>query len=207
MKKKMNQRGFALIETLVVATFVLTIFIMLIANYYPLMGKMERYSNYDEVENIYIAYHLVNLIQDNSTVFDDIPQASGNGYTLVIYSCNKNDSNFLCTSPKYLSEEEQCERYLKLAGINRIYITNYSTEPLKNNIDTIPNIPRSFELYVKYMSSYKNSATKFYEGNSGPKKEDKLDRVIIERKVKVDDDESGKYIYKYANYEVETKGV
>lgn len=204
MKKKINQKGFALVETLVVATFVLTIFVMLIANYYPLMGKMERYSNYDEVENIYIAYHLVNLVQENSTIFDNIPQASGNDYTLVIYSGNKTDSNYLCN---FLSQEEKCERYLKLAGINKIYVTNYSTEPLKNNIDTISNVSRSFELYVKYISSYKNSATKFYEGTAGPTKEQKLDRVIIERKVKVDDDESGKYIYKYANYEIVTKGV
>ena len=205
MKKKIGQEGFALIETLIVATFVLSIFIVLIANYYPLMGKLERYSNYDETESIYIAYHLMNLIQDNSTIFNSIPNATGNNYTLITYSGNKEDSNYLCELNTYTTNKEQCERFVKLSNISKIYITNYSTKPLKNNIKNIQNVSRAFELYVKYMPSYEYSAGNYESGNSGPTKEVKLDRLIVERKIK--DDKTGKNIYKYANYEIRKKGV
>ena len=93
----------------------------------------------------------------------------------------------------------------KLSNISKIYITNYSTKPLKNNIKNIQNVSRAFELYVKYMPSYEYSAGNYESGNSGPTKEAKLDRLIVERKIK--DDKTGKNIYKYANYEIRKKGV
>lgn len=202
MKRINNNRGFALVETLVVATFVLTIFVILIANYYPLFGKLDRYSNYDETENIYIAYHLVSIIKQNSTIFNSSPVNNTN--PLVIYEGNEFDaennenSNYLCNY--FETNKELCESFLNFSKINKIYITNYSSKPLKDKITTISNISRAFELYVKYMPSHDNTKNKIDEGKT-ESRETRLDRIIIERKL--DDGVTGKKIYKYANYEVE----
>lgn len=187
MKKRNNQRGFALVETLICAVFVCAVFMLLIVNYYPLLGKVERYQNYDETENIYIAYHLISLIKKNTNFFNTTSVNSTN--PLKIYSGNQTESDYLCNIFSENSKE-QCVEFLKAANINKVYITNYSNESLKNKISEL-NVSRAFELYVKYMPTYKESAKT---------KEANYDRVIIE--IKLHDDKTNKDISKYANYEV-----
>lgn len=187
MKKRNNQRGFALVETLICAVFVCAIFMLLIVNYYPLLGKVERYQNYDETENIYITYHLISLIKKNTSFFNTTSVNSTN--PLKIYNGNQAESDYLCNIFTENSKE-QCVEFLKAANINKVYITNYSNIPLKNKISEL-SVSRAFELYVKYMPTYQESAKT---------KETNYDRVIIE--IKLHDNKTNKDIYKYANYEV-----
>ncbi len=207
MKRVNNNSGFALIETLVVATFVLTIFVMLIANYYPMMGRLQRYSNYDETESIYTAYHTVALIQENSQLLDNpLENTSGNCDKKVSNKCilKTYDTNTICNEFIDPIKQQKCQKFIELANINKIYITNYSIESLKENINNISNLSRSFELYVKYMPSHKNTSSTIDDGESKTR-EERLDRIIIQREIK--DEKTGKSIYKYANYEIKNKGV
>ena len=210
MKKIDNEKGFALIETLIVATFVLTIFVLLISNYYPMAGKLQRYSNYDEIDNTYIAYHTISLIQKNSHILDTPLELLTDEKIneLKIPSCIKNSSNKciliefnkdICNSFEF--NKEQCSKFIEFSGINKIFLTNYSLKPLKDNIDSI-SVSRAFELYLKYLPTHKNSANKIEDGMT---KEKALDRIIIE--IKLHDDKTNKDIYKYANYEIKIKGA
>ena len=202
MKKRINQKGFALVETLICAVFVCAVFMLLIINYYPMLGKLQRYQNYDETENKYIAYHLSDLIKTNSTIFNDEPTSVDGGlYKITIF-----DKNTLCYSDKYNEDkQQQCSSFFELANISRVYYTTYSTKDLKNHISDDPNsdeplFSRAFELYVKYMPSHE--ATNTTKGND-------YRRIIIEREII--DEKSGKTsgnskkIYKYANIEVKVK--
>ena len=157
MKKISNQKGFALIETLVVATFVLTIFMLLIANYYPMMGKLERTSNYDETENIYIAYHTISLMKKNSKLLDKQLESLTNSdiTTQNLPICTKNSSNKcifieftaseLCE--RFTTNKEQCTQFTNTTNINRVFITNYATKDLKEKLKNM-NVSRALELYV-----------------------------------------------------------
>ena len=163
MKKISNQKGFALIETLVVATFVLTIFMLLIANYYPLMGKLERTANYDETDSIYIAYHTMTLMKKYSNILDkQIENLTNSDITsLELPACTKNSSNkcifmeFTASNlcDRFTSNKEQCDKFMEVTNISRVFLTNYSTKDLKNKIKNM-DVSRAFELYVKYMPSH-----------------------------------------------------
>ena len=58
LSKKVNKKGFMLVETLIVSVFVMGIFSLLYANFFPLVGEYERYKNYNTVEATYIAHWL-----------------------------------------------------------------------------------------------------------------------------------------------------
>ena len=66
---KMNNKGFALVETLVAAVFIMAIFSIIYTNYYPIIGEYERRQLYDSIDDKYAAYWLKKIIQDNTVSF------------------------------------------------------------------------------------------------------------------------------------------
>ena len=50
---KLNKKGFALVETLIVSVIVMTLFTILYTNFYPMIGEYNRRENYDDVDSIY----------------------------------------------------------------------------------------------------------------------------------------------------------
>ena len=193
MKKKMNNKGFALVETMVCAIFVCAIFMLLITNYYPLLGKVQRYQNYDESSTKYIAYHLGKLIEKNTGIFKREPS----GY-VEIFTASQICSNF--TS----SKQEQCNSFVSLANISKVYYTKYSTKDLKDHLGSI-NCSRAFELYAKYIPSY-HASSSILNTSTNKTKEQEYNRLIIERKLVDEKNRKNgnkqKVIYKYANVEV-----
>ena len=55
MKKNFN-KGFALVETLIVSVFVVSIIGIIFINFYPLIGEAEKRENYDNVDDKYAAF-------------------------------------------------------------------------------------------------------------------------------------------------------
>ena len=51
--KKINSKGFALAETLIVTVFLMVIFTMIYANFVPLVGEYEKREYYDDVNGKY----------------------------------------------------------------------------------------------------------------------------------------------------------
>lgn len=64
--KKLNQSGFVLAETLVVAVFLMVIFTMIFNNFYPLIGEYAKRENYDTVDGKYAIYWIKRMIEDAS---------------------------------------------------------------------------------------------------------------------------------------------
>lgn len=62
--KKINNKGFALVETLIVSAFVIGIFSVMYANFYPMMGEYEKRENYDDISSIYNANLIKRLIEN-----------------------------------------------------------------------------------------------------------------------------------------------
>ena len=55
---KLNKKGFALVETLIVSVFVATVFTIMYTNFFPMFGEYERRERYDDVDSIYRTFVL-----------------------------------------------------------------------------------------------------------------------------------------------------
>ena len=61
---KLNNKGFALAETLITAVFVMVIFSVIYTNYTPIMAEYERRETYDDLDGKYAAYWMRRLIEE-----------------------------------------------------------------------------------------------------------------------------------------------
>ena len=197
MKKKLNNKGFALVETLVGAMFVSVVFIIIFENYFPLMAKYKRSENYDDLDSKYIAGYMRSLLYDNSnksTIYTNLGSDLLKEYETKTNSiCNSFDT----------TTKAKCNAFLSKAHITRIYLLQYSTSGLKtaikNNTNLGVNISRAFELYVDYIPRFDATAV-----SNGANKI----RLIVEIEhddEKTDSDVENKY-YTFANVEVD-KGI
>ena len=155
-KKKLNNGGFVLVETLVVSIFVMSIFSILYNNFYPLMGEFEKREVYDEVDAKYATYWIKRLIQDSAVKFTAtdlaaLDTSSGTGY--FMFSCNyfADDS----------SQKKICDRVLSASQVRftgdtpHIYITTYNLADFKEKIELMDNFSGGMHKYVAYLPEYK----------------------------------------------------
>ena len=113
--KKINNKGFVLAETIVVAVFMVTIFTILYANYYPIMANIEKKEYYDDLDGKYIAYWLKAMVEDESYKGFNCPAGKGNNvdatkeYSQVyFFDCNNIDN---------ITKKKTCMRLVKEAGL------------------------------------------------------------------------------------------
>ena len=147
MKKiaKLNNKGFVLVETLIVAVAVAAIFSLVFKHFYPLMGEYERREDYDDIDSKYGTYWVKRLIQSDFYNFEtNRNEITTNGYSL--FSCDyisdpvkKNMCNQLlvdlevsCDDITSSNKIEKCDG----TRLPHIYITPYQ---LRNAPESIVN--------------------------------------------------------------------
>ena len=147
MKKiaKLNNKGFVLVETLIVAVAVAAIFSLVFKHFYPLMGEYERREDYDDIDSKYGTYWVKRLIQSDYYNFEtNRNEITTNGYSL--FSCDyisdpvkKNMCNQLlvdlevsCDDITSSNKIEKCDG----TRLPHIYITPYQ---LRNAPESIVN--------------------------------------------------------------------
>lgn len=182
--KKLNENGFLLVETLIVTVFVVSIFIFIYSNTVPLVGKYEQRFKYDDLDSVYAADLVRELIM-SSTNFEAVRNLSP-GTQIKSVTCDQigNGNNAYKT---------YCEALIKELSVDKIYITHYSLTALKTAIDKkeIAEIQdynnRGLKSYIDYMPTFTFNADLVNQN-----------RIIIIRKV----EEYG-YVYtRYANIEL-----
>ena len=139
---KKNNRGFALVETLVTTVFIAFIFSMIFINFYPLIGEYEKRENYDDVTSKYGAYW-IKLLVENSNYNLNINEQ--NGYNVI--TCNDlypTSGNSFCTNV-----------FTKL-HVSQVVISRYNITTLKNNVNSnsASNINKELREYIKYLPKY-----------------------------------------------------
>ena len=147
MKKiaKLNNKGFVLVETLIVAVAVAAIFSLVFKHFYPLMGEYERREDYDDIDSKYGTYWVKRLIQSDFYNFEtNRNEITTNGYSL--FSCDyisdpvkKNMCNQLlvdlevsCDDITSSNKIEKCDG----TRLPHIYITPYQ---LRNAPESLVN--------------------------------------------------------------------
>ena len=140
---KLDKKGFALAETIIVSTFVLAIFTMIYTNLLPLMGEYEKRENYDDIDSVYKTYHIKDYIERNKV---DI--SSNNR----MYKTDENNENEFC----YLgnSDSGYCMSMIEMFDVTAIIVTNY-----ENSID-FPDASKSFQSYIDSLPNYSSDNQK-----------------------------------------------
>lgn len=148
MKKiaKLNNKGFVLVETLIVAVAVAAIFSLVFKHFFPLMGEYERREDYDDIDSKYGTYWVKRLIQSDFYNFEDNRnQIKNNGYSS--FSCDyisdpvkKNmcyqlliDLEVSCDDNTTSNKIEKCNN----TRSPHIYITPYQLRSAPNTITTV----------------------------------------------------------------------
>lgn len=149
LSKKVNKKGFMLVETLIVSVFVMGIFSLLYANFFPLVGEYERYKNYNTVEATYIAHwaRMIALKGLPDSVYNEVKTK---GYK-DISDCSL-----------YTNEESEgvCGAFLVMNNVSKIYLTTYSTTTFKNFVKDNNTFERDFREYISYLPTYSKNTSK-----------------------------------------------
>lgn len=153
--KKLNNKGFVMTETLVVAVFIMGIFGIMYNNYYPLIGEYERREVFDDVDSKYGAFWVKRFVQHNSynLTLDMRNAINNNGYTM--FSCNNITNDYRKTMCNKLVRELEVKDY---SSQPKIYITKYNLETFKNYVKAdsdYTTFSGGFSDYVNFLPIYK----------------------------------------------------
>ena len=154
--QKLNKKGFALVETLIVSVFVMTIFTIIYTNFFPIMGEYERREGYDDIDNIYKTYLIKKMIESK-----------------YFTSAGKSEFNSLSSSSpvkEYTSNCTQltgdgssyCPILLNEVGAVKVYYAKYNLTELKNAIkndsSSVSSMDAETKDYIRTLPYYTNAA-------------------------------------------------
>lgn len=187
---RMNRKGFLLIESLIVVTFIMTIFTFIYKNSVPLIAEYNRRSGYDDIDSVYAINLMRNLlVQDDK--FDELVSGISDGSVLYkdITDCNLWSQKDMCNT---LKEQFSIVPTTTSNDANngKIYITRFELSKLKDEVEKgnifNQNTERGIKTYIDYLPNYTTS-----EVLTGY-------RMIIVRNILYNGEET----QKYANIEV-----
>ncbi len=137
--KKLDKKGFVLVETVVVGVVVLSIFVMIYENLIPSIGELEMRLRYDDTDTVYMASTFRNLLMSDANFSSITSRASSNGY-VDLTDCSQLSS----------SSVSMCQALKQEFGIldtNRIVLSKI---PYRE-ISTASTFVRGFQDYVLYL--------------------------------------------------------
>lgn len=165
--KKIDTRGFVMVETIIVAVFIIGICTFLFANFLPLIGEYEKVENYDTLQSKYKVHEirkmLLRALDNNSEVekiFTDI--SADTGYIKYSnYTTGENTiQNGLCDVggiPKNYCNKLFSEYYL---NVKDVIITSFKTSKIKSTIKNEKN-NRALKEYIDYLPSYSKYSSRY----------------------------------------------
>ena len=109
-KKNLN-KGFVLVETLIVTTFVAGVLVYLFIQFSNLSQNYEESYKYNTVENLYSLRNIRNFIVKDVDALASIEGLISNGDIVEITSC------------QYFTEKQYCLKLFELENIKRVFIT------------------------------------------------------------------------------------
>lgn len=134
---KINNKGFLLTEAIVVAVFVMGMFVYLAINVFPLITKYDKALNYDNPNEVYN----INLLYDSLQNEFNFDNNDGRKKYLKYYSvengslsCSEDDGN--CTSDSIFQKDYYKTLIYEYLNIDRILIYKKSiSNDQKNKLD------------------------------------------------------------------------
>lgn len=185
---KKNNKGFVLVETLIVTVFVMAVFSVIYINFYPLAGEYERREFYDDVDSKYSAYWVKRFIQGSTYDF----YSSGGAADTI--SSNKYDV-FQCSDLSSSEEVSFCNKMFHRMNIKQVIITDYDLTEFKQKVqddDSLAStLGNNFTAYIEYLPNYSFASLNGAEY-----------RVLIEFERHMDSQADSEIYYTYSNMEI-----
>lgn len=117
--KRIGNRGFMLIETMIVSIFAMTVFVFIYRNAVPMLGQYEKVSRYDDVDSVYAADAMKKMITSYLS-FEAIDALLENNTYVEIQDCN--NTNFY-SDATYCSK---LKRKLRIEFGDYVILTRYN---------------------------------------------------------------------------------
>lgn len=195
---KKNNKGFVLVETLVVTVFVAAVFSVIYINFYPLIGEYERRDFYDDLDSKYGTYWVKVFLQRSNFNFT----SSNTGIASRGYYYWDSANGFCGEFPDGSSDRNFCLTMTERLHVKSIIVTRYrldgketateaSTINFKEQVATNNDINENFQSYIEFLPDY------VVPSLNGAKY-----RVLVEFKRPADSSEGSETYYTYANMEV-----
>ena len=195
--KTMTKKGFVLVETLIVAVFVMGIFIFVYRNSIPMMGEYEKLQNFDDVDSVYAADMMKRMVT-NYLDFDEIEAGLQSTTYMDVSNCN---NTLYYTDPNYCTK---LKKSLHIAADDIVILTKYNlSSALQGTSTTFRTVVdedeyfdsgklSNFRLYLKSVPDNES----FYDPTDVANKATGVYRLFISRTVPQVD---GTTVTKYAN--------
>jgi len=137
--KKLNNKGFLLVETVIVSVFVLTIFVLVYQNSLPMIEEYNQRIRYDDMDTVYDVDLFRRLIMDDPNTNSFFEEVDSVGY--------KDMTSCTLYSPEQQSVCQKLKEYVGVGSDQRIYLTVWDITVL----DSLSTLPRGFLEYTKYI--------------------------------------------------------
>lgn len=159
-----------MVETIIVAVFIIGICTFLFSNFLPLIADYERVSNYDTVGAKYKTNEIRKMIlreidKNNDTVSLFTEISSSNGYKRYRrYSTTDNantvSKNYLCD--RLVNSTKYCNKLLSedYLDVKEVIVTNFKLGKVKQSISKISG-DRALKEYVEYLPSYAKYSSRY----------------------------------------------
>jgi len=162
--KKLNNKGFLLVETIVVATFTLTVLIALFLQFKNLLASYNSSYNYNTVEGIYNLNNVKDYIsqyQNSANPINKQLDASSKPY-LVLY-------NGSCSTSLGLTGQTYCDELMKQGNFKTVIFSNSDPTKLKNYLKSNEdsNISEEIKNLVNRLETVENQSRLIAEFNDG----------------------------------------
>ncbi len=152
--RKMNNKGFALVETLIVSVFVMTIFTVIYTNFFPMMGEYERRQGYDDIDSIYKTFLVKRMVESiefkGQNYFTSL---SSNPYMYFDIS-NDTKRNTACTNLMNVVSIPYCKELFTELKATKLYFVKYNTSNLKSTAKSDTSMDSGVKDYVATMPYY-----------------------------------------------------
>jgi len=163
---KFNNKGFVLVETLIVTAFIMGIITLVYTNYFPLIAEYNVREAYDDIDGKYAAYWIeqflvsdyFNLCQTGSmSKINENEESNACQKNLSKYSIKSIINNvgyyeFKCKDLNNSEYQNECDRVVEKLEIQNIYITKYVLGGYVKGKDIESNDPNNPNASDKWIS-------------------------------------------------------
>jgi len=139
--KKINNKGFSLVETLVVTIFIATVLIFLFIQFSNLNSSYEDSFKYNTVEGLY--------------ALEDIKEYLENDFEYQLIENELSSKNYIDISDcSIFLDETYCQKLLEFENINNIVVAK--------NLDSYENIFTNSKEFIEFSSKINNKGKEKY---------------------------------------------
>ena len=144
--KILNNKGFALVETLIVATFVMGILTLILTNFLPMIGTYEKRERYDDIDSVYNTYLIKKMLENSET--KNLNSSLKNG----IDGRNSKVNPINCSIYNNTDFLDYCQNLFQNMGVSSAIVTSYNIQGLKSDFPS--NASKDLRDYVSSLPNF-----------------------------------------------------